>query len=159
MDIGFFRDEQIDSVADLLLDMSIHYNGENASSRETVRVNLLRNILGPDSSVRLVIASRENRAIGLAAISILYPAPKEKGQLFMKELYVVSSERGQGIGKAIMKWVAQYAITKDCVRFDWAVDAPNKLALDFYRRLGATQVTDKLYFRMAGEELSRFAAP
>jgi GNAT superfamily N-acetyltransferase len=159
MDIGFFRDEQFEAVADLLHDMSVDYNGANASSREAVRSNLLDNILGPHSSVRLVIASRENKAVGLAAISILYPAPKEKGQLFMKELYVVSSERGQGVGKAIMKWVAQYAVAKDCIRFDWAVDAPNNGALDFYQQLGASQVTDKLYFRIAGEELGRFAAP
>ncbi len=158
MDTDFYRDEQLESVVDLLHDMSVHYNGVNASSREAVRGNLLHNILGPHSSVRLVVASRENKVIGLAAISILYPAPKEKGQLFMKELYVLSSARGKGVGKVIMKWVAQYAVAKDCVRFDWAVDAPNKEALAFYQQLGANQVTDKLYFRMSGEQLIRFAA-
>jgi GNAT superfamily N-acetyltransferase len=157
MDIGVFRDEQFESVADLLLDMSIHYNGENASSREVVRHNLRANILGPRSSVRLVIAAQQNKVIALAAISILYPAPKEKGQLFMKELYVLSSERGRGVGKAIMKWTARYAVVNDCVRFDWTVDSPNKAALAFYQQLGAHQLAEKLYFRIDGEQLIRFS--
>lgn len=159
MEIGFFRDEQLESVADLLCEMSIHYNGLDASSRELVRDNLLNNILGSHSSVRLVVASQAGKVVGLAMISILYPAPKEKGQLYMKELYVCASERGHGVGRAIMKWIAQYAVSKDCVRFDWAVDAPNKKALFFYEHLGARQVTDKLYYRMSGEQLIAFAAP
>jgi hypothetical protein len=44
------------------------------------------------------------------------------------------------------------------VRFDWTVDDSNPKAIEFYRELGATHVTDKLYFRFSGEELLEFAA-
>src|SRR5437773_1912215 len=79
MEIAFFRQEQLESVVDLLHEMSLHYNRDNASSRDVVKANLIGNILGPDSGVRLVIASEASRAVGLAAISLLYPAPKEPG--------------------------------------------------------------------------------
>ena len=112
MEIAFFRQEQLESVVDLLHEMSLHYNRDNASSRDVVKANLIGNILGPDSGVRLVIAREASRAVGLAAISLLYPAPKERGQLFMKELYVVSDKRGAGVGRALMRWTARYAIAK-----------------------------------------------
>jgi len=155
--IRFFHPEDTESVADLLHEMSRHYNGANASSIEDVRDNLLENVLGPDSGVRLVVAVAENRVVGFATIALLYPASKERAQLFMKELYVLSSDRGAGVGERMMRWLAQYAVETHCVRFDWTVDEENTGALRFYGELGAKHVKDKLYFRFAGEELEKFA--
>lgn len=157
MEIGLFEDADAESVVDVLHDMSRHYNGDNASSRDVVKANFLTNILGEDSDVRVVVARLEGRVVAVAMISILYPAPKERGQLFMKELYVASDCRAQGIGRQLMTWVAQYAVAKNCVRFDWTVDAENAKALEFYRQIGATQVKDKLYFRFSGAELGALA--
>ena len=90
-------------------------------------------------------------------IAILYPAAKERGQLFMKELYVVSDCRSQGIGRQLMRWIARYALAKNCVRFDWTVDADDPRAVALYRSLGASHLTDRLYFRFSGDDLTRFA--
>ena len=157
MQIRFFSTDDAESTADLLHDMSVHYNGSNASSRDVVRTNLIENILGPNSGVRLVIAHDGQRVAGLAAISMLYPAPKEKAQLFMKELYVHSSNRGSGIGEKLMRWLAKYAIENQCARFDWTVDESNSGALHFYKQLGASHVKDKLYFRLAEASLEAIA--
>jgi ribosomal protein S18 acetylase RimI-like enzyme len=158
MQIRLFSTEDTESIVDLLHDMSVHYNGSNASSREAVRSNLVKNILGPKSGVRLVVALDGLRVAGLAAISLLYPAPKERAQLFMKELYVHSSDRGRGVGERMMSWLARYAVDNQCVRFDWTVDESNTGALRFYNELGATHVKDKLYFRFAGAALDALAA-
>ena len=99
----------------------------------------------------------DDRVIGIATISILYPAPKERAQLFMKELYVAADCRSKGTGAQMMKWMAQYAIATNCARFDWTVQATNTKALAFYRSLGATHIADKLYFRFSGNELKRLA--
>jgi len=158
MHIAFFQPSQTETVVDLLRDMSIHYNGLNASDRPEIKRNFIENVLGDHSGVRLVIAAEDNRAVGLASISILYPASKERGQLFMKEMYVVSGCRGRGIGKALMRFVARYAVEKSCIRFDWTVDTTNPSALAFYRSLGAKPAPDKIYFRLAASELERFAS-
>ena len=39
--IAFFSEDQLESVVDLLYDMSTHYNGSNASDRESVKHNLV----------------------------------------------------------------------------------------------------------------------
>ncbi len=158
MSIRFYSPEHLHTVTDLLLDMSIHYNGSNASTRDEIRRNLVGNLLGPHSGVRLVVALDEGRAVGLAAISILYPAPKERGQLFMKELYVVADSRGKGVGTALMQFVARHAVAMSCSRFDWTVGESNADALRFYHRLGAQTEAGKLYFRLTGAELERLAS-
>ncbi|SMC25050.1 Ribosomal protein S18 acetylase RimI [Andreprevotia lacus DSM 23236] len=157
LQIGFYQADRLESTADLLLDMSRHYNGANASSRETVHANLRDNILGADSGVQLVLACSADQVVGLACISLLYPAPKESAQLFMKELYVHSGWRNAGIGAALMRWIAAYAQHKGCSRFDWTVDADNTRALEFYRQLGASHVSDKLYFRFGVDALAALA--
>ena len=157
MEIRFFQSEDTDSAAALLYEMSCHYHGNKASTREAVRRNLVENILGSDSDVRIVVAMVSARVIGLATLSILYPAPNERAQLFMKELYVAADWRSQGIGTQIMKWIAQYAVKTNCARFDWTVDAQNTKAIAFYKSLGALHVADKLYFRFSGDELQRLA--
>lgn len=145
-------------MADLLHEMSRHYHGDNASTRAAIRQNLIDNIIGTDSDVHVVVAVAGARVVGMATISILYPAPKERGQLFMKELYVAADYRSQGTGLQLMTWIARYAVARNCSRFDWTVDASNSKALAFYRSLGATHVTDKWYFRLTGDELTRFAS-
>jgi len=157
MEIRPFEERDVESVADLLHDMSAHYNGDNVSSRAAVRANLVQRILGPTSGVTLIVALADARAIGLAAVSILYPAPKERGQLFMKELYVHTDFRSGGIGERLMAWIAGYAIRHDCVRFDWTAETGNPGALRFYSALGARRVEDKIYFRFEGEDLASFA--
>jgi GNAT superfamily N-acetyltransferase len=157
MHIGFATEEQLESITDLLHDMSLHYNGANASTRDAVKANLVDNILGPDSSVRLVTAWLREQVVGLAAVALLYPAPKERGQMFMKELYVLSSHRGQGIGQALMRWIAADAVRKNCCRLDWTAERDNEGAVAFYQNLGATHVAQKMYFRLADDDLLHFA--
>jgi GNAT superfamily N-acetyltransferase len=157
MEIRLFQSKDTDSVVDLLHEMSRHYNGDNASTREVVRRNLIDNVLGTHSDVRVVVAVAGDRVVGIATISILYPAPKERAQLFMKELYVTADCRSEGTGAQMMKWMAQYAIATNCARFDWTVEATNTKALAFYRSLGASHLAHKVYFRFADDELVRFA--
>jgi len=157
MTIRLFEQQDLESVTDLLHDMSAHYNGDDVSARDAVRANLVQRILGPHSGVTLVVALDQARVVGLAAISILYPAPKERGQLFMKELYVHSGCRGGGLGERLMTWIARYAVEHDCSRFDWTAESGNPGALRFYSALGARPVEEKVYFRFEGEGLRSFA--
>lgn len=158
MDIRLLEPRDIETAADLFHDMSAHYNPGHVSPREAVHDHLVKNMLGPHSGVRLVLAMLRGRAVGVATVSILYPAPKERGQLFMKDLYVHSGHRGAGVGEQLMAWVARYAVAHDCVRFDWTAEAGNAGALRFYAALGARRVEEKIYFRFDGERLAALAS-
>jgi ribosomal protein S18 acetylase RimI-like enzyme len=77
--------------------------------------------------------------------------------LLLKELYVLKARQGQGIGKALMAWIARHALEHGCARMDWHVSASNKPGLAFYRALNAQHVAGRLNYRLGGEYLARLA--
>ena len=162
MHIAFVDASQHDALVELMHEMSVFYSEETPVSRDDVRSNLVGNLLAPDSTVRLAVASADDgEMLGLAAIAVFHslvdPAPQRRGQLLLKELYVREARRGQGVGKALMSWVARHALERGCARIDWNVSAHNRQGLGFYRSLGAMHVAGRLSFRLAGEYLSRLA--
>ena len=162
MHIAFVDASQHDALVELMHEMSVFYSEETPVSRDDVRSNLFGNLLAPGSAVRLVVASADDgEMLGLAAIAVFHslvdPAPQRRGQLLLKELYVREARRGQGVGKALMSWVARHALERGCARIDWNVSAHNRQGLGFYRSLGAMHVAGRLSFRLAGEYLSRLA--
>ena len=162
MQIAFVDESQHETLIDLMHEMCVFYSDEAPVSRDDVRSNLLDNLLGPHSALRLVVATdADGTAAGLAALALFHslvdPAPARRGQLLLKELYVRKARQRQGVGKALMAWVARHAIEHGCSRVDWNVSASNRPGLAFYRSLGAMHVAGRLSFRLAGEYLSRLA--
>lgn len=158
MEIGFFNAADTEALVDAFHELNRHYFGENAASRAVMREHVLRDILGPESGVRIVVAKEGSEVAGLATISLLYPAPEAKGQLFLKDLYTCANWRGRGVGEDIMRFLAAYAVSKNCIRLDWTTESTNAGALAFYERLGAKRVEEKVYLRLTGDALVLFAA-
>ena len=162
MHIAFVVPDQHEALVDLMHEMCVFYSEEAPVARDDVRSNLHDNLLAPDSPVRLVVAADEQgELVGLAAIvlfhSLVDVAPRRRGQLLLKELYVRQARQGEGIGKALMSWVARHALERGCARMDWHVSASNREGLAFYRSLGALHVAGRLNFRLGGEFLARLA--
>lgn len=157
MQIDLFDGNGFDDLAQAFLELHRHYVGDAAPSPEAVARNLRDEVLAPGAGVRVLVARDGERIAGLATFAILYPAPDAQGQLLMKDLYVRAAWRGQGVGESLMGFLARHALARGCVRFDWTTETGNPRAIDFYERLGARRVPEKVYFRLAGEELARFA--
>jgi GNAT superfamily N-acetyltransferase len=162
MHIALVDESQHESLIDLMHEMCAFYSDE-VPVRDDIRSNLHDNLLAPDSAVRLVTAAdADGRVVGLAAIALFHslvdPAPHRRGQLLLKEFYVRKAAQHQGIGRALMVWVARHALDRGCARIDGNVSASNRPGLAFYRSLGVMHVAGKLTFRLAGETLARLAA-
>jgi ribosomal protein S18 acetylase RimI-like enzyme len=162
MRVDLVSEPQHESLIDLLRELHSYYHEDSTVSRELVREHLLENLLATASPHRLVVASSDDgNVIGLAAISLVYslvePAIDTRKHCQLKELYVRSSARGQGAGKALMCWVARYAFDQGCRRIDWPVKASNSRGIAFYESLGAERVADRLSYRLSANALSRLA--
>jgi len=162
MQVAFVEAAQHESLVDLMHEMSVFYSQEAPVSRDDVRANLLDNLLGPASPVRLVVATDADGTVaGLTAVTLFHslvdPAPGRRAQLLMKELFVREAYRGRGVGRALMAWVARHAIASGCARVDWNVSASNRAGQAFYRSLNAQHVAGRLSYRIGGEYLARLA--
>jgi RimJ/RimL family protein N-acetyltransferase len=78
--------------------------------------------------------------------------------IFLEDLFVRPAFRGRGIGKALIAAVASIAVAEGCSRFEWAVLDWNTPAIDFYRSLGATPLSEWTTMRLSGAPLATLAA-
>jgi GNAT superfamily N-acetyltransferase len=153
MRIALLSSDQHGSLIDLLCELYGYYNPQASVSRDVVRDHLLRNLLAPGSAVRLIVAEDTEGAIaGFAAVVLLHslvdPTPANRRQCMVKELYVRAGRRGGGVGRALMAWIARYAVDQGCGRIDWHVQASNHAGIRFYAGLGAERVDGRLNYRL-----------
>ncbi|CAH3146092.1 unnamed protein product [Pocillopora meandrina] len=96
------------------------------------------------------------KAVGYALFFNIY-STWEGRSLYLEDLYVDSAFRGKGIGKEMLKRVARIAVEKGCARVDWSVLYWNKIARDFYDKLGAVCLDEWRLYRLTGQSLLDFA--
>jgi hypothetical protein len=77
--------------------------------------------------------------------------------LYLEDLFVVPQARGQGIGKALVRYGARLAVARDCGRYEWTVLDWNAPAIAFYQALGAEVMPDWRLCRSSGAALQRMA--
>jgi len=77
--------------------------------------------------------------------------------IYLEDIYVRPDARGKGLGKAMLSAVARVAVERNCGRMEWAALNWNEPAIGFYRKLGATPLSDWTTFRVTGEELHQLA--
>jgi ribosomal protein S18 acetylase RimI-like enzyme len=66
--------------------------------------------------------------------------------------------RRQGVGRALISFVAKVAVERKCGRFEWSVLDWNARAIDFYRSLGAVPMHEWTVQRMTGAALQRLGS-
>ena len=125
MEVGLLTPAQQEQMVDLLLALHDHYHPGRVLVRALVRNHLFDHLCGPHSQIRLVTAELGGELLGFAAIYLVYslvePEPAHQRQCVLKELFVSPHHRSQGIGQALMQWVARYALDNGCGRIDWSV--------------------------------------
>jgi GNAT superfamily N-acetyltransferase len=72
---------------------------------------------------------------------------------------VLPEHRRRGIGKALLRYVAQVAVAEGCGRLEWAVLDWNRPAIDFYESLGASAMSEWTVYRLTGDALARVGDP
>lgn len=163
MPVHLLREDQHESMIGLLAEIHAYYNDGAVISHEIIREHLLGNLLSPISPHRLVVFSHDDGFVaGFAAITFVYSlvdfTPEKRKHCQLKELYVRSSMRSNGIGHALMSWVARHAMENGCYRIDWPVKAENAKGIAFYKSIGAEQVVDRLSFRLSEPEVGILAS-
>jgi GNAT superfamily N-acetyltransferase len=140
----------LESVAELLVEMDEFYDEPNRESTEIKVVNLREFIFGATPSAHLLVARDEGRpeALGIAAYSYLWPAVGTTRSLYLKELYVRKVRRRDGVGRLLMDNLSAAARSSRCSRIEWTTDRNNVGAQDFYLSLGAERADGKLFYRI-----------
>lgn len=78
--------------------------------------------------------------------------------IYIEDLFVDEAFRRRGFGGALLAYVARLAKERRCGRLEWSVLDWNEPAINFYKQLGATPMSEWTVYRMTGESLRKLAA-
>ncbi len=119
--------------------------------------DLLRDGFGPTPRFRCVIASLDQEPAGFALFFTSYSTWRGHHGIRLEDIYVTPTQRGKGIGKALLAHLARVAVDQGCPRLEWDVLDWNAPAIAVYERIGAHILTEWRIMRLAGEALTSLA--
>lgn len=110
-----------------------------------------------DKRANVIFVRRDGEPIGFAIYFYSFSTFLARPTLHLEDFFVNTKDRGQGIGKKVLKFLANKAIDRGCLRFEWTCLEWNKPSMRFYENLGAKPLRGWIPFRMDGKELIEFA--
>jgi GNAT superfamily N-acetyltransferase len=78
--------------------------------------------------------------------------------IYIEDIYVRTSARGKGYGTQLIREVCRRAVAKGCGRVEWWCLNWNARAIDFYRKLGATPMSEWTVHRLTRQAFEAVAA-
>lgn len=147
--------DDITQIRQFILELAIYEKAEHEV--EATEADLHNTLFGEGATAHCVMCENSDQAIGFAVYFFNYSTWQGRNGLYLEDLYVSPSSRGQGAGKALLQHLAKIAVDNNCGRFEWSVLDWNKPAIDFYDSLGAKPKSEWLGYRMDGQTLIDFA--
>ena len=96
----------------------------------------LDGLLRRPERARVLVATEDDRIVGVAALSFAWPLEHARRAAWLEELYVTPSRRGRGLGRALLNAACDVVAETGGVAIDLEVDAAHRRAADLYRREG-----------------------
>lgn len=116
-------------------------------------------LFGPDAVAEAVIAEWVGEPVGFALFFRNFSTFVGRPGLYLEDIYVRPSHRGQGIGKALLLHLAAIARQRGYGRMEWSVLDWNQPAIDFYESLGARPMSEWTVFRLDEAALAALIDP
>ena len=114
-------------------------------------------LFGPRPSAEVLIAELAGAPVGFALFFESYSTFLAKPGLYLEDLFVRPSARGNGVGSALLSALARIAMQRHYGRFEWSVLDWNEPAIRLYRSLGAVPMDQWTVNRLTGEPLAALA--
>ena len=125
------------TLVDLIVELATY---ENLLDEAEPSVELLEEHLSAEALTgceALLAETERDTAVGFALFFHNYSTFQTNAGLYVEDLFVRSTYRGEGIGLALFRRLAEIAEKRGCRRIDWAVLDWNTEAIEFYDGLGA----------------------
>jgi GNAT superfamily N-acetyltransferase len=131
---------------------------ERAPAEAVATVEGMTNALfGSSPQAECLIAHLDDKPAGFALFFYNFSTWTGKRGIYLEDVFVRPEMRRHGVGEVLFKELATIAIARDCPRLEWAVLNWNEMAINFYKKIGATAKDDWTTFRLSGDTLTKLA--
>ena len=110
-----------------------------------------------ERSAEVVFAEEDGVVIGFALFFHNFSTFMGRKGLYLEDLFIIPEKRGRGYGKALLKYLANLAVERNCGRMEWICLDWNQSALNVYRSIGAIPMDEWTVQRLTEPVLKRFA--
>jgi len=101
----------------------------------------------------LIAEDDSGEAVGFAVYFVNFSTWVGRYGLWLEDLFVRPTARGQGHGRALLAELARIAVDRGYRRIDWWVLDWNETAHRFYRGIGAVSMDEWTVWRLTGDAL------
>lgn len=144
------------SILNFVRELAIY---EKAEHEVIATEEILRESLFTASPVAFALLCEiDGEPVGFALYFYNYSTWLGKKGLFLEDLYVSPSHRGQGAGLALFRHLASIALKQDCGRMEWNVLDWNEPAIGFYKSLGAKAQDEWVGYRLQEAGIAKLGA-
>jgi GNAT superfamily N-acetyltransferase len=120
--------------------------------------DVTRDLFATNPRVFCEIAELDNQPAGFALWFYTYSTFLGRHGMWLEDLFVDPEVRGQGVGTAMLRRLAQRCREEGLGRLEWAVLDWNAPSIGFYESLGARIMRDWEQCRLTGDALTRMGA-
>jgi GNAT superfamily N-acetyltransferase len=110
-------------------------------------------LFGERPGAEVLLARWRDEFVGFALFFPNYSTFLAKPGIYLEDLFVIPEARGNGIGAALLRKLAQLAVERGCGRVEWSVLDWNEPSIGFYKKLGAIPMDEWTVFRLTGDAL------
>ena len=115
-------------------------------------------LFGPNPRVFCELAEWDGEAAGFALWFYSFSSFRGRHGIYLEDVFVRPHLRGNGIGTALLRGLAQRCAAENLARLEWSVLDWNESALRFYRAIGAVPMEGWTVQRLDGEALTALGA-
>ena len=109
-----------------------------------------------ERSAEVVFGEEGGTVVGFALFFHNFSTFVGRKGMYLEDLFILPEKRGLGYGKALLKYVAELAVQRNCGRMEWICLDWNESALKVYRSIGARPLSDWTVQRLDEPALKKF---
>jgi GNAT superfamily N-acetyltransferase len=103
------------------------------------------------------VADLDGEVVGIALWFLNFSTWRGTHGIYLEDLYVSPQHRGSGLGKELLRTLAEVCVERGYSRLEWSVLDWNAPSIDFYKAHGAVAMDEWTVFRLTDDALTAFA--
>ncbi|GAB4080250.1 GNAT family N-acetyltransferase [Modestobacter muralis] len=157
MSVRPVRPDDVPTVCRLVRELAAY---EEAPHEALMTDEQLRTALFGDSPALFghVAETPDGEVAGFALWFLTFSTWRGTHGIHLEDLFVSPATRGTGLGRELLRTLAQECVDRGFARLEWSVLDWNTPSIEFYRAAGASPMDGWTVFRLTDEALTRFAA-
>src|ERR1700712_4858185 len=147
------RESDVDRIHQLVVELAVY---ERSPDQVRSTPQQLRSVLfGPRPAVYALVAEADGEVVGFALYFLNFSTWEGVHGIYLEDLYVQPAHRGSGLGKALLRNLAEIAVRQGYARVEWSVLDWNAPSIAFYESIGAVGMKGWTTYRLTGPALAR----